>query len=369
MKFTIDRDILQKRLTYVQGAVDRNPQLPILMNLLIRAQDGTLHFTGTDLELEIETKVDIDQVESGSVTVPARKFIDICNALPEQAVVDFNFDEDKVIVSSGRSRFTLSTMDPSQFPTVDEIGEAATFSVSATAFKGLLTRTRFAMANQDVRYYLNGMLLDIAPQRIRAVATDGHRLALSQIQTVTGVEEAKSVIVPRKGIGEITRLIGGREGEIGIRVGSNAIGIDIEDITFTSKLIEGRYPDYGRVIPDASKCDKKIRVDRQTFRECLERVSVLSRDKARAVWMNFENGILKFKTEETAEREVAEDEMEIDYEGPEFKIGFNIGYIIDSLSEILDDSVDIFLTDATSSCLIQPHDDTSSQYVVMPMRI
>ncbi|WP_025770152.1 DNA polymerase III subunit beta [Thioalkalivibrio sp. HK1] len=369
MKFTIDRDTLQKRLTNVQGAVDRHPQLPILMNLLVQAKDGTLFFTGTDLELEIETSVALDEIETGSVTVPARKFIDICNALPEQAIVDFNLDDDKVVVSSGRSRFTLSTMDSSQFPTVDEIGDATSFTVSATAFKGLLTRTRFAMANQDVRYYLNGMLLDIAPQRIRAVATDGHRLALSQIQTVTGVDEAKSVIVPRKGIGEISRLIGSREGEIGIRVGSNAIAIDIEDIRFTSKLIEGRYPDYGRVIPDASKCDKKIKVDRQTFRQCLERVAVLSRDKARAVWMNFGSGILKFKTEETVEREVAEDEMEIDYDGPEFKIGFNIGYILDSLSEIQDDHVDIFLTDATSSCLIQPHDDTDSQYVVMPMRI
>ena len=371
MKFICNRETLLKPLLIVRGVVEQRQTHPVLSNLMIKARDGALAFTATDTEVELEARVTVEDWDGGEITVPARKFIDICQALPARAKVDFGFDSgtNKAFVRSGRSRYSLTTIAADDFPITDEIAEESSFVLAQGELKRLIDLTQYAMARQDVRYYLNGLLLEVAADRVRAVATDGHRLAIAQLDAATGMEESKSIIIPRKGVHELVRLLTGEEGnEIKIRVGSNAIQMSIEDIRFTSKLIDGKFPDYGRVIPDAGQCDKRLSMDRESFRQCLFRTSVLSNDKHRTVRMVIEPGVLKVAAN-NPEQETAEDELDIEYTGERLEIGFNVTYLLEALSTLPSETVDIFLTDPSSSCLIQPHGSSDCQFVVMPMRL
>ena len=370
MKFKCDRESLLKPLLIVRGVVEQRQTHPVLSNLKIKAHDGALAFTATDTEVELEARVTVEDWDGGETTVPARKFIDICQALPAGAKVDFGLNSaNKALVRSGRSRYSLTTIAADDFPITDEIADESSFVLAQNDLKRLIDLTQYAMARQDVRYYLNGLLLEVTDHRVRAVATDGHRLAIAQIDAATGMEESKSIIIPRKGVHELVRLLTGEEGnEIKIRVGSNAIQMSIDDIRFTSKLIDGKFPDYGRVIPDAGQCDKRLSMDRESFRQCLFRTSVLSNDKHRTVRMVVEPGVLQVAAN-NPEQETAEDELDIEYTGERLEIGFNVTYLLEALSTLPSETVDIFLTDPSSSCLIQPHGSADCQFVVMPMRL
>ena len=369
MKFVINRETLLRPLLIVRGVIEQRQTLPVLSNLLITARDGVLAFTATDSEVELEARVTVDDWDGGETTVPARKFIDICQALPGEAKVEFALDSDnKVHIRSGRSRFTLTTIPASDFPTTDEVADESEFTIAQSDLKRLIDLTQFAMARQDVRYYLNGLLLEITPQQVKAVATDGHRLAVAQLGAETGVEESKSIIIPRKGVIELARLLTGEDVELKVRVGTNAVQMTIDDVRFSSKLIDGKFPDYGRVVPDVEQCDKRLSMDRESLRQCLVRASVLSSDKHRTVRLTLGSGIMKVAAN-NPEQETAEDELEIEYAGENLDIGFNVSYLIEALATLPSETADVFLSDASSSCLIQPHGRSSCQFVVMPMRL
>ena len=369
MKFVINRETLLRPLLIVRGVIEQRQTLPVLSNLLITARDGVLAFTATDSEVELEARVTVDDWDGGETTVPARKFIDICQALPGEAKVEFALDSDnKVHIRSGRSRFTLTTIPASDFPTTDEVADESEFTIAQSDLKRLIDLTQFAMARQDVRYYLNGLLLEVTPQQVKAVATDGHRLAVAQLDAETGVEESKSIIIPRKGVIELARLLTGEDVELKVRVGTNAVQMTIDDVRFSSKLIDGKFPDYGRVVPDVEQCDKRLSMDRESLRQCLVRASVLSSDKHRTVRLTLGAGIMKVAAN-NPEQETAEDELEIEYAGENLDIGFNVSYLIEALATLPSETADVFLSDASSSCLIQPHGRSSCQFVVMPMRL
>ena len=369
MKFVINRETLLRPLLIVRGVIEQRQTLPVLSNLLITARDGVLAFTATDSEVELEARVTVDDWDGGETTVPARKFIDICQALPGEAKVEFALDSDnKVHIRSGRSRFTLTTIPASDFPTTDEVADESEFTIAQSDLKRLIDLTQFAMARQDVRYYLNGLLLEVTPQQVKAVATDGHRLAVAQLDAETGVEESKSIIIPRKGVIELARLLTGEDVELKVRVGTNAVQMTIDDVRFSSKLIDGKFPDYGRVVPDVEQCDKRLSMNRESLRQCLVRASVLSSDKHRTVRLTLGSGIMKVAAN-NPEQETAEDELEIEYAGENLDIGFNVSYLIEALATLPSETADVFLSDASSSCLIQPHGRSSCQFVVMPMRL
>ena len=369
MKFTIDRETLLAPLLTVRGVIEQRHTLPVLSNILVAARDGVLSFTATDSEVELQARVSIDVSVDGEITVPARKIIDICQALPAQAKVDFEVDDaDRAHIRSGRSRFALTTLPAGDYPTTEEIADESVFAIAQSELKRLIDLTQFAMARQDVRYYLNGLLLEVAPRGLKAVATDGHRLAVAHFEAETGVEESRAIIVPRKGVLELARLLAAEDAELNVRVGSNAVQLTVGDVRFTSKLIDGKFPDYGRVIPDAEACDKRLAIEREPLRQCLIRASVLSSDKHRTVRLTLDAGTLTVAAN-NPEQETAVDEIEIEYAGESLEIGFNVSYLIDALGTLPSETADIFLTDSSSSCLIQPHDRSSCQFVVMPMRL
>ena len=370
MKFNIDRETLLKPLLIVRGVIEQRQTLPVLSNVLVTVRDGALAFTATDSEVELEARVPISDWDAGEITVPARKFIDICQALPSSAKVDFSLDgEGRAHIRSGRSRFALTTVPAGDFPTTDALTDESEFVISQSELKRLIDLTQFAMARQDVRYYLNGLLFEISQQQVRTVATDGHRLAVARLDATTGVEEPRSIIVPRKGVLELARLLTTEDVELKIRVGTNAVEMGIGDVRFSSKLIDGKFPDYGRVIPDAEQCDKRLSMDRESLRQSLVRTSVLSSDKHRTVRLTLGSDALKIAAT-NPEQETAEDELvEIEYTGEGIEIGFNVSYLVDALATLPSERVDVFLTDSSSSCLIQPSGQSHCQFVVMPMRL
>ncbi len=369
MIFTIEKEALLAPLLTVRGVIEQRHTLPVLANILVTARNGELTFTATDSELELQARVPVVGAVDGEVTVPARKLTDICQALPPHARVDFEVaDGDRALIRSGRSRFALTTLPAGDFPTTEEIADESAFVIAQSELKRMIDLTQFAMARQDVRYYLNGLLLEVAPQGLKAVATDGHRLAVAHFESETGVAEPKSLIIPRKGVLELGRLLSSEDAELNVRAGSNALQLAVGDVRFTSKLIDGKFPDYGRVIPDEEACDKRLSIERDSLRQCLIRVSVLSSDKHRTVRLTLDSGTLTVAAN-NPEQETAVDEIEIEYAGESIDIGFNVSYLIEALTTLPSETADIFLTDSSSSCLIQPHDRSSCQFVVMPMRL
>ena len=371
MKFKLDRTTLLNSLLIVQGVVERRERLPILGNILIVLKDDTISFSATDMEIELVARLDAPGGDSGEVTVPARKLLDICRTLADDAVVEFAMAENRAVLRAGRSRFTLNTLPAADFPTTEAIEGEVEVSVVQRDFKELIERTHFAMANQDVRYYLNGLLLEFRGQRLRAVSTDGHRLAQAEVslQKTSSGEEVHQCIVPRKGVQELLRLIQNSDESVDIVVGKASLRAAIGDVTFTSRLIEGRFPDYNRVIPRLEQCDKEAEVDRETVRRSLQRASILSNEKYRTVRLSFSTSTLHVAAN-NPDHEEAEDEVDIQFTGDAVEIGFNVGYLIDALGVLPPGSVSFHLSDAGSSCLLTPKDDDGScRYVVMPMRL
>lgn len=366
MKFSIQREALLKPLQIVNGVVERRQTLPILSNVLLTLHRDSLSLTGTDLEVEIVTKVDLEGTDEGEITLPARKLLDICRTLPDGARLEMQIDGDKALVRSGRSRFTLATLPAAEYPAIDPIEAPFEFSLAQGVLKQLIERTQFAMAQQDVRYYLNGLLLEIQGDKVRAVATDGHRLAVSEASVVTQLDEPRQVIVPRKGVLELQRLLEDSEAEVRVQIGNNHIKLELGEVSFTSKLIDGRFPDYERVMPRTG--EKVIRADRHLLRQAFTRAAVLSNEKYRGIRLQLEDGVLR-ATVHNPEQEEAEEELEVEYAGGEFEVGFNVNYLLDALGALRSEEVEVHLSDPNSSCLIQGKDEPDSRYVVMPMRL
>jgi DNA polymerase-3 subunit beta len=365
MKLSASREALLKPLQAVIGVVERRQTMPILANVLLVAKDGQVAVTGTDLEVELVATVDVEVEGAGEITVPGRKLLDICRALPESAEVSISVSGEKLNVKSGRSRFSLMTLPAAEFPRVGDINAGQTLSVSQATLAKLLDKTHFSMAQQDVRYYLNGLLLETGQKCLRAVATDGHRLALCEVELDEQKMPEQQVIVPRKGVLELQRLIGG-EGELQIELGSNHIRIQLEHIRYTSKLIDGRFPEYERVIPQDT--DNQLTADREAFRGALQRTAILSNEKYRGIRLIIKKGGLLLQAH-NPEQEEAEEEVEISYSGDDIEIGFNVNYLLDAFGAIESDEIVLAVVDGNSSCLLRDPGNDECKYVVMPMRL
>jgi DNA polymerase-3 subunit beta len=365
MKLTASREDILTPLQSVIGVVERRQTMPVLANVLLSARDDKLSITGTDLEVELVATSTASVQTPGDITVPGRKLLDIFKALPEKTSVTLSTEGDRVSLKGGRSRFTLSSLPAAEFPLVDEINAQQTLTVSQGEFRRLIDKTHFSMAQQDVRYYLNGMLLETEGKSLRAVATDGHRLALCETELATRAKTSQQVIVPRKGVLELQRILGA-DGNLELAVGTNHVRAQVGSIRFTSKLIDGRFPEYGRVIP--ANPGKIVEADRDVLRAALQRTAILSNEKYRGIRLVLKSGMLTLQAH-NPEQEEAEDQIEVGFEGDELEVGFNVNYLLDALAAIDSEKVEIGLTDANSSCLIRQPGTTAARYVVMPMRL
>lgn len=366
MKFTIQREDLLKPLQQVIGAVERRQTVPILANVLLRVDPTGLFLTATDLEIELVANSGINADIPGETTLPGRKLLDICRALPEKSRIEIEAKDEKAQLKSGRSRFSLACLPAGNFPALEELPDSKTLTIAQVEIKALLERTAFAMAQQDVRYYLNGLLLEIDEGYLRTVATDGHRLSLSDILMETGWSQLQQVIIPRKGVMELERLLESNAEEARIRVSTNHIVVDLPNLRFTSKLIDGRFPDYQRVIPQPGP--NTLTVERDDFRQALTRASILSNEKYRGIRLIFNGSALKIQAH-NPEQEEAEEELEVSYEGAEMEIGFNVNYLLDVLAVMSSQMIELQLNDASSSAVIRAPDEEHTEYVVMPMRL
>lgn len=366
MKFTVSREDFLKPLQLVVGVVERRQTLPILSNVLIHLVDGRLSLTGTDLEVEIVGHLNLNAPsESGEITVPARKLMDICRSLPDGAEITFSEEGGRVLVTSGRSRFTLSSLPANEFPSVDDGPGKREFVINQSELKQLISHTSFAMAQQDVRYYLNGMLLEVGENRVRVVATDGHRLAMMDVQVPSLDGELTQAILPRKGVIELSRLLADN-GDVTVVLGNNHIRIATQEFRFTSKLVDGAYPDYDRVLPKGG--DKQMMGNREELRNAFSRTAILSNEKYRGVRLLLSEGQLTLVAN-NPEQEEAQEDVTVNYTAEDLEVGFNVSYIIDVLNVLSGEEARFTLSDANSSALIEDPAKESAVYVVMPMRL
>src|SRR6202047_4991622 len=347
MKLTAVREDVLAPLQSVIGVVERRQTMPVLANVLLAARDNRLSVTGTDLEVELVATSPVSVQQPGDITVPGRKLLDIFRSLPEKTSITLATDGERVSLRAGRSRFTLTSLPAAEFPLVEEINAQQTLTVAQGEFRRLIDKTHFSMAQQDVRYYLNGLLLETEGASLRAVATDGHRLALCEMTLEEKAKSNQQVIVPRKGVLELQRILG-TEGSIELAIGTNHVRAQIGDIRFTSKLIDGRFPEYGRVIPASPS--KIVEADREALRAALQRTAILSNEKYRGIRLTAKTDLLVIQAH-NPEQEEAEDQVEVSFSGDEVEIGFNVNYLLDALSAIDTDRVELGLTDANSSCL------------------
>ena len=366
MRFTLQREAFLKPLAQVVNVVERRQTLPVLANLLVRVQGGQLSLTGTDLEVEMVSRTAVDDAQDGETTIPARKLFEIVRALPDGSKVTISQTGDKVSVQAGRSRFSLASLPANDFPSVDEVEATERVSVPETALKELIERTAFAMAQQDVRYYLNGLLFDLRDSALRCVATDGHRLALCEANLDGGAGSKRQIIVPRKGVQELQRLLEGGDRTLELELGRSHIRVKRDDVTFTSKLIDGKFPDYEAVIPIGA--DREVKVDREALRAALQRASILSNEKYRGVRVEVSPGQLKISAH-NPEQEEAQEEVEADTHVDALAIGFNVNYLLDALGALRDEFVVLQLRDANSSALVRGADNQHARHVVMPLRL
>ncbi|GAB5497806.1 MAG: DNA polymerase III subunit beta [Pseudohongiellaceae bacterium] len=366
MQLTISREALLRPLQLVSGVVERRQTLPVLSNVLLVLKGSELSLTGTDLEVELVGRVPVEEVGSeGAITVPARKLLDICKSLSDDAMIDLTLQDSKLLLKSGRSRFTLTTLPASEFPQVEEEPDTFSLQLPQARLKELLEATSFAMAQQDVRYYLNGMLFEVDPGYLRVVATDGHRLAMETMAMENAISESQQLILPRKGVMELSRLLDDA-GDIDLTFGQNHIRATVPEYTFTSKLVDGKFPDYNRVLPKGG--DRVVVGECQLLRQAFSRVSILSNEKYRGVRVMLEPGELRVVAN-NPEQEEAEEIVNVDYSGDSLEIGFNVSYLIDVLSTVNSEKVKMTLSDPNSSALLEADQGSDALYVVMPMRL
>ena len=366
MQISIKREDLLKPLNQVAGIVERRQTLPILSNILIRCNKDGVTITGTDLEIEVISKVNTSDNQPGEATLPARKLLDICRALPSDAVIKIIIDGEKAIITSGKSRFTLMTLPAGDFPNLETSEWDLTLDVAQKDLKILLERTQFCMAQQDVRYYLNGLLLEFSGKILRAVGTDGHRLGISEITLKEDSGENKQVILPRKGVHELIRFLETVDDTVKLSINPNHIHFELDGLSITSKLIDGRFPDYHKVIPTSQS--KHIKLERDVFKDALNRAAILSNEKYRGIRFNFTPESLTISAH-NPDQEEAQEEVAIEYNGDELEIGFNSNYFIEAVSALNGNEIIVGLNDTNSSGVLNLPGDTTTKYVVMPMRL
>ncbi len=354
-------------LQSVSGIVERRHTLPILANVLIQKTGNALQFTTSDLEIQIRTSAQLDgDTGNFSTTVGARKLIDILRTMPSDQTVSLESNQSRLILKGGKSKFTLQTLAAEDFPLVQAaVNFGPAFSVPQKTLKDLLSQVSFAMAVHDIRYYLNGILFVAEGKKLSLVATDGHRLAFASALLEVDVPK-QEVILPRKTVNEMQRLLSDDDGMIEMQFANNQARFSFEGMEFVSKLVEGKFPDYNRVIPKNQK--NHITMGRAVLLAALQRTAILTSDKFKGVRLNIDPGVLRVASS-NAEQEEAVDEIDIDYVGDSIEIGFNVTYLIDVLSNMSQDMVSVTLADSNSSALLTIPDNATFKYVVMPMRI
>ena len=370
MKLTLSKETLLEQLTHVVGAVEKKHTSKILENILILATENTLQLVGTDLEIEMSSTLDIQAESAGQITAPARKLFDICKALPADCFILLETDDNNRLHIKGvRSRFELATLPADEYPLLDDIPIKQEIIIPEKSLKQLMEKISFSMANQDVRYYLNGLLLQFSGNKISAVSTDGHRLAISEY---ISPDDSKSdtdlkIIVPRKGILELSRLLDiTSELPVTLQISDNHIRVNKDNIRFTSKLIDGNYPDYNAAIP--AKSTYSIELDREQFRDTLARVAILSNEKFKGIRLGFKEGVMTLHSN-NPDNESAEEEIDINYSGDFFEIGFNVTYLLEAVNHLEGDSIKLDLSSPDTSALLHSADDKNTRYVVMPIRL
>ena len=371
MKLSIERAALLRSLNHVQSVVERRNTIPILSNVMMKAEDGTLSLSTTDMDLEINESVAANVSDAGATTAPAHTLHDIVRKLPDGSDVELNLNAEgtQMVVKAGRSQFKLSCLPTTDFPEIGAGDLPTSFSLPAADLRALIDRTKFAMSTEETRYYLNGIYLHEADQEgvavLRAVATDGHRLAQFEMPLPDGAAGMPGIIIPRKAIGELRKLSEDAADAIQITLSENKIRFAFDHIILTSKLIDGTFPDYQRVIPEGN--DKIVEVDSKLLTSAVDRVSTISDGKSRAIKINL-NGKLMTISASSAEAGSATEEFEVNGE-TDIEIGFNAKYLLDITSQIEGEGCRFTLADPASPTIIQDNSDPSALYVLMPLRV
>jgi DNA polymerase-3 subunit beta len=367
MKATIERATLLKSLGHVQSVVERRNTIPILSNVLIEARDdGSLRLMATDLDLQVDESVPANVSQAGATTVSAHTLFDIVRKLPEGSQVEITAAEGKMQVVAGRARFNLSTLPRDDFPVIAE-GELPTrFELPAATLRQIIEKTRFAISSEETRYYLMGIFLHLVDDQLRAAATDGHRLARVTVGKPDGADGMPDVIVPRKCVQELYRLLEELEGTVEISLSPTKVRFGLGSAVLTSKLIDGTFPDYNRVIPTGN--DKLLKLDPKSFSAGVDRVSTIASEKTRAVKISVDRDKVTLSVT-SPENGVATEELAADYGSDGIEIGFNARYLLDILSEIEGDTVEVHLADAAAPTLLRENDKSNALYVLMPMRV
>jgi DNA polymerase-3 subunit beta len=361
------RDEILGPLSSVSGIIERRHTLPILSNVLIERAGDALSFLATDIEIQIQAKSSAGaSAEAHAVTVGARKLVDILRALPEDAEVTLQQQDKRLLVKAGKSRFSLQTLPAEDFPRLAKpAGEVARFSLPQKALRRLLGLVQYSMAQQDIRYYLNGLLMVVDEKQLKLVATDGHRLAFASLKLEAELPR-QEVIVPRKTVLELSKLLADNDEEVRIELAATQAAFSFGAVELVSKLVDGKFPDYTRVIPTQHK--NKLAIEREALRQALQRAAILSNEKFRGVrWVLGENSLKIVSS--NAEQEEAHEELEVEYSGDALDIGFNVNYLLDVLNNVGGSSIDCAFGDSSSSALISYASEKDFKYVVMPMRI
>lgn len=366
MKFNINREEILLPLQQIVSVIEKRQTMPILSNVLMVIEDDKLILTGTDLEIQIIAKIDIAAATPGSITVPARKFLDICRLLPNGAEIKFEQQDDKVKITSNRSRFSLSCLPADNYPEFAESELENRLTINAGKFKKALDKTVFCMANQDVRYYLNGLLFHVSNSKLKLVASDGHRLSIYEdnLDEATGFEAR--IILPRKGVLELSRLLDDPEAELTVEFSGNNIRIFIKNLVFSAKLVDSKYPDFSRVFQQ--DFFNPINIQRQIFKDALTRVAILSNEKFKGVTFDINSESLKISTH-NPEHDEAEEELAIEYNGEPLSIAFNAQYLLDAVSNLDSELAVLTIASNASSCFIDEPGDCGYKFIVMPMRL
>jgi len=366
MNFIINREQLLSPLQQIVSVIEKRQTMPILSNVLLVVSENTLVLTGTDLEIQLIAKIHLDQSESGEITVSARKLLDIVRLLPNEAEIKIELKDDKVKVSSGRSRFSLTTLAADNYPEFSEAELENQFLINSGQLKKALDKTVFCMANQDIRYYLNGLLLHISNSKLKLVASDGHRLSIYEdnIGTATGYESR--IILPRKGVLELARLLDDDEAELNIQFSASNIRIYIKELTFSAKLVDSKYPDFSKVFDQTFF--NQIHIQRQLLKDALTRVAILANEKFKGITFDISDGLLRLNSH-NPEHDEANEELIIEYQGDPLSIAFNSQYLLDAVTNLDSELAVLTIASNASSCFIEEPEQQLYKFIVMPMRL
>ncbi|MBE9490109.1 MAG: DNA polymerase III subunit beta [Bacteroidetes bacterium] len=366
MNFIINREQLLFPLQQIVSVIEKRQTMPILSNVLLVVNENGLVLTGTDLEIQLIAQINLDNFEIGEITVPARKFLDIVRLLPNEAEIKIELLNDKMKVTSGRSRFSLSTLPADNYPEFSESELENQFLINAGKMKKALDKTIFCMANQDVRYYLNGLLLNISNSKLKLVASDGHRLSIYEdnIGEATGFEAR--IILPRKGVLELTRLLDDEEAELNIQFSNSNIRIYVKNLIFSAKLVDAKYPDFSKVFEQTFF--NQIQIQRQLLKDALTRVAILANEKFKGITFNVSDGLLKLNSH-NPEHDEADEELIIEYKGEPLSIAFNSQYLLDAVSNLDSELAVLTIASNASSCFVEEPEQQPYKFIVMPMRL